>query len=30
LRQKTAVLQGLLSKLPKQTIRELFLKNREF
>ena len=29
LKQETAVPQGLFSRFPKQTIREIFLKNRE-
>jgi hypothetical protein len=29
-KQETAVPQGLLSKFPKQTIRDYFSKNREF
>jgi hypothetical protein len=29
-KQETAVPEGLLSKFPKQTIREFLLKNREF
>jgi hypothetical protein len=30
LEQETAVPQGLFSEFPKQTIREIFPKNREF
>jgi hypothetical protein len=29
-KQETAVPQGLFAKFPKQTIREIFLTNREF